>query len=106
MARPAPAEPLSLPELGIALVPDVLPRTPPYIDAVLPKSAAARAKLKPDDLIVFVDGEPTASCAAVVEAVSRLEKFDALRLSVLRDGKLVEVTLDAQEQPSNGEAGE
>ncbi len=106
LAQAAPAEPLSLPELGIALVPDVLPRTPPYIDAVLPKSAAARAKLKPDDLVVFVDGEPTASCAAVVEAVSRLEKFDAVRLSVLRDGELVEVTLDGREQQSNDEAGE
>jgi S1-C subfamily serine protease len=95
LAQSAPAEPLSLADVGIVLVPDVLPRTPPYIDAVLPKSAAARAGLKSDDLVVFVEGEPTSSCVAVVEAISQRERFDAVRLSVLRDGALVEATLEA-----------
>jgi S1-C subfamily serine protease len=98
VAEAGPAEPLTLADVGIVLVPDVLARTPPYIDAVLPKSAAARAKLKPDDLVVFVEGEPTASCAAVVRAISRHEKFDAVRVSVLRDGKLVETALSAEEK--------
>jgi serine protease Do len=96
-AGSTPAEPLSLADVGIVLVPDVLPRTPPYIDAVLPKSAAARAGLKPDDLVVFVEGEPTASCAAVNEQIARREKFDAVRLSVLRDGQLVETSLEAEQ---------
>jgi S1-C subfamily serine protease len=96
LAEAAPVEPLRLADVGIALVPDVLPRTPPYVDAVLPNSAAARAGLKPDDLVVFVEGEATASCAAVVEALARREKFDAVRLSVLRNGKLVEVSLDPE----------
>jgi len=96
-AEAGPVEPLSLGELGLVLVPDVLPRTPPYIDAVLPNSVAARAKLQPDDLIVYIEGEPTASCAAVVQAVARREKFDAVRVSVLRDGKLVETTLEADD---------
>lgn len=103
LTQSKPAEPLSLPDVGIVLVPDVLPRTPPYIDAVLPRSAAARAGLEPDDLVVFVEGEPTASCAAVVEAISAREKFDAVHLSVLRYGELVEATLEAaetQEKPS------
>jgi serine protease Do len=92
-----PTEPLSLAELGLVLVPDVLPRTPPYVDSVLPKSAAARAGLKADDLVVFVEGEPTASCDAVVAAIGRREKFDAVRLSVLRDGKLIETSLEAED---------
>jgi S1-C subfamily serine protease len=89
-------------------VPDVLTRTPPYVDAVLPRSAAARAGLKPDDLVVFVEGEPTASCASVVEAISRRERFDAVRLSVLRNGNLVEATLEAEEVATRNEdeAGE
>jgi serine protease Do len=91
----APTEPLTTSDVGIVLVPDVLPRTPPYIDAVLPKSAAARAGLNPDDLVVFVEGEATASCSAVVEAMARREKFDAVRVSVLRNGKLVEARLEA-----------
>jgi serine protease Do len=89
----APAEPLKLADVGLVLVPDLLPRTPPYVDAVLPKSAAAAAGLKQDDLVVFVEGEPTASCAAVVEAVKRRDKLDSVRVSVLRDGRLIETTL-------------
>ena len=90
-------DPLTLAAVGVVLVPNILPRTPPYIDSVLPKSAAARAGLQPDDLLVVVEGEPTASCAAVVEALARRESFDEVRISVLRDGKLVEATLAADE---------
>lgn len=39
---------------GIVLVPDVLDKTPPYIEEVIPGSPAAKAGLRPDDLIVFV----------------------------------------------------
>jgi serine protease Do len=99
----APEEPLTVAQLGIVLVPDVLPRTPPYIDSVLPDSAAAHAGLKADDLVVFVAGEPTASCEAVNTAVGRHEKFDAVQLSVLRGGKLIETSLEAEEAKSPDE---
>ncbi len=99
----APLEPLSLAALGIVLVPDVLERTPPYIDAIFPKSPAAVGKLQPDDLIVFVEGEPTASCKTVVEAVQRRERFDQVRIAVLRNGKLVEVSLSAEDATEGGD---
>jgi serine protease Do len=104
--QPAPVEPLKASDVGIVLVPDVLPRTPPYVDAVLPNSAAALAELRPDDLVVFVEGEATASCAAVVEALARRERFDAVRISVLRDGKLVEVSLDPEVAAKSNEQDE
>jgi serine protease Do len=92
------------------LVPDLLPRIPPYIDSVHPGSAAARSGLRPDDLVVYVEGEPTASHAAVVEAVGRREKFDSVRISVLRDGQLVEASLDpeaaVEEAESDSEASD
>jgi serine protease Do len=97
---PIASDALSLADLGLVLVPDLLARTPPYIDAVFPESPAARVGLRPDDLVVFVDGAPTASCKAVVEALGRLERFDEVRLAVLRDGELVEVSLTAHEPPS------
>ncbi len=106
LAQSAPAEPLSLADIGLVLVPDVLPRTPPYVDAVLPRSAAARAGLRPDDLVVFVEGEPTASCVAVVEAISRREKFDAVRLSVLRNDALVEATLESKDEVEKADDSE
>lgn len=104
-AGDAPAEPLTLGDLGLVLVPNMLPRTPPYIDSVFPGSAAADAGLQPDDLVVFVAGEPTASCAAVLEAIGRHEKFDEVRISVLRDGELVEVVLAAEGSEDASDAG-
>jgi S1-C subfamily serine protease len=91
--RPLAVEPITLTELGLVLVPDVLPRTPPYIDTVFPDSPAARAGLRPDDLVVDVAGESTASCKSVGEVMARQERFDELKLSVLRDGELIEVNL-------------
>ena len=41
---------------GILLVADPVERTPPYIEDVVPGSPANKAKLQPDDLIVYIDG--------------------------------------------------
>lgn len=103
---PKATDPLSLGDVGIVLVPDILPRTPPYIDSVVDDSAAARAGLRPDDLLVLVEGEPTASCAAVVEQVGRRESFDDVRISVLRAGQLIEFTLNAEPVESPDAADE
>src|SRR5262249_10364889 len=40
---------------GIVLVPNVVERTPPYVEELVPNSPAVKAGLKPDDLIVYVD---------------------------------------------------
>lgn len=90
-----PVEPLSLAKLGIVLVPNVLARTPPFVDAVFPGSPAAEAGVKADDLIVFVDDQPAVSCDAVIEAVQRRESFDPVRLALLRGGEVVDVKLMA-----------
>jgi len=83
-----PDDPLTLDDLGLALVPDLLPRTPPYVDAIRDASPARQAGLQPDDLIVFVGGEPTASCAEVVAALQRHEKRAPVAIGVLRRGQL------------------
>jgi S1-C subfamily serine protease len=94
---PPTVDGVTLADLGLVLVPNVLPRTPPYIDAVFPGSPAARAGLRPDDLIVFVAGEPVASCQAVLDVVARHERFDEVTIAVLRGGELHEVSLLADE---------
>jgi serine protease Do len=99
-----PLEPLSLADLGLVLVPDVLQRTPPFVDSVIPMSPAARAGLRPDDLLVFVAGEPISSCKAAAQTISRHEKQDEVRISVLRDGELIEATLAADQPSSESEA--
>lgn len=92
-----PEAPLSVSVLGLALVPNVLARTPPYVDGVRRHSPAERGGLQADDLVVLVAGQPTASCQAVLEAVGRHEQTEPLRLSVLRDGELLELELPAAE---------
>ena len=62
-----PANPLSLAALGIVLVPDVVTRTPPYVDRVVPNSPAAAAGLRPDDLLVMVDSQVASSCRQAVQ---------------------------------------
>ncbi|MCA9237491.1 MAG: trypsin-like peptidase domain-containing protein [Planctomycetales bacterium] len=98
----APEEPLTLADLGVVLVPNLLARTPAYLDAVRPGSPAASAGLRPDDLIVFVAGEPTASCSEVIETLGRIDRRDELRMAVLREGELVDVVLAAEidEEPA------
>jgi serine protease Do len=91
-----PAQPLTLADLGLVLVPDVVTRTPPYVDRVLPDSAAARADLRPDDLVVMIDGQVASSCRDAVRLVERLEHDAAVRIAVLRDEELLEFTLKTE----------
>jgi len=79
-------------------VPNVLARTPAYVEAVLPGSPAEKARLQPDDLVSFVDGEPVASIAAFDEYLrTRTRPGSVIRLEVRRGGTLqpVELTLTA-----------
>ncbi len=88
-------DPLTLPLLGVVLVPDVLPRTPPYVDAIRSDTPAARAGLIADDLIVFVDGKLVGSCRALREALTAHHRDDPLQLTISRRGELLEVELQA-----------
>ncbi len=79
--------------VGIVLVPDLLDRTPPFVETVTADSAAARAGLRPDDLVIAVSGRPVTSRAALQRALSGLAVGDPVRLSVVRSGSIVECDL-------------
>lgn len=84
---------------GIVFVPNVLERTPAYIEDVVPGSPAAKAGLRPDDLVSFIDGEPVISIKAFDEFVRRNTRAGTVvRLEVRRGEALqtVELTLGAQ----------
>lgn len=86
---------------GIVFVPNVLPRTPAYIEAVIPNSPAEKAKLEPDDLISFVDGRPIGSInefTAYLEA--RVKPGTKLQLDVRRKGQLVPIELVVENLPA------
>lgn len=90
-----PDHPLSLSALGIVLVPNVVGRTPPYIDRVLLDSAADKAGLRPDDLLLMIDTNVVASRQQVDAIVERFERDATVRVSVLRDEALLEFSLSA-----------
>jgi S1-C subfamily serine protease len=68
-----PKEHHTLAGLGIMLVPDFLSRTPPFVELIQPGTPAAKAGLKTDDLVLFVDGRLVQSCKELVEIILELE---------------------------------
>jgi serine protease Do len=88
-----PAEPWTLQLLGLRLVPDVLSKTPPFIDGVRTDSPAADAKLQPDDLILFVNDVMASSCSSVLDELSLIDRIDPLRLTVQRGQELIDVEI-------------
>jgi serine protease Do len=100
------ANPLTLEALGIVMVPNVLERTPPFIDKVRAGSPAAKAGVKADDIIVFVDEKLIQSIAALATVLERIAIDDRVRLVLLRDKELVEVTVEVppEEQKRPDEA--
>lgn len=75
--------------LGVVLVPDLLDRTPPFVESVREGSAAARAGLRPDDLLVAVNGRSVASRAAVQKTLAAVPDGDAVEFAVIRAGEIV-----------------
>jgi S1-C subfamily serine protease len=83
---------------GIIFVPNILERTPAYIEDVVPGSPADKAGLRPDDLVSFVDGEPIVSINAFNDFVKKNTRAGTVvRLEVRRGEALqtVELTLGA-----------
>ncbi len=91
-----PPNPHTLPALGIVLVPDILAKTPPFVDRLLVDSVAAKAGLRPDDLILFVNDRMVSSCRELAEELSFVDHIDPVRLTVQRGQELVDVELQPQ----------
>jgi serine protease Do len=72
---------------GIVLVPSVVERTPPFVEEVIPESPAAKAGLRPDDLIVYIDGEQIISVKAFREFMAMTRPGMVLKLEVQRTNK-------------------
>lgn len=92
---------LELEMLGIVLVPDILTRTPPYVDQVRDASPAAAAGLRPDDLILLLNERLIQSCKSLRAELEYIDFADPVALTVLRGQELVQVTLQspAREEP-------
>jgi serine protease Do len=99
---------------GLILVPDVVDRTPPYVEEVVPDSPAAKAGLKTDDLVVFLrvprDDAPNEreervvnSCRAFKELMAPLDPGTTITVVVRRGNQLL--SLDLTLGPAQGPPG-
>lgn len=88
-----PKEPVTLALLGLVLVPDVLAKTPPFIDRVEPNSPAQKAGLRPDDLVLFVKDRVVGSRKVLIEELALIDRLDEVRLTVQRGQELIEINL-------------
>jgi S1-C subfamily serine protease len=88
-----PTDALSLESLGIILIPDVLPRTPPFIDQIRSNSPAEQAGLKPDDLVLFVNDRLISSSRGLRDELGYIDRIDDVQLTVQRGQDLLEVRL-------------
>jgi serine protease Do len=93
--KPAPEAPkvANLVYHGMVLVPNVVERTPPYIEEVIVGSPADRAKLKADDLIVYVDGLPVQDINAFNTILANYSPRSEIKLEIQRGDKLLTVPL-------------
>ena len=83
----------TLASLGLHLVPDFLPRTPPFVESVEPKSTAAKSGIRSDDLVLFVNGRVVASCKLLADELTFIDRLDPVQLTIQRGQQLVEIEL-------------
>lgn len=88
-----PKNPFNLEAAGIVLAPNVVARTPPFVDRVIPGSSAAKAGVVADDLILFVNDRLSSSRKAVEEEMLKIDRRDRVKLVLQRGGKLIDVEL-------------
>ena len=81
-------------DFGLVMVPDVLFRTPAFVDSVLPGSPAAKADIRPNDLVLFANDELVQSCKLFKEELGRLEAGDTLKLVIRRGNALIPVEFE------------
>ncbi|WP_164101342.1 S1C family serine protease [Candidatus Laterigemmans baculatus] len=93
-AEPLPANQAhSASGLGIVMIPNVLEKTPPFIDAVEENSPAAAAGLQPDDLILLAAGQRIEGQSALNELLRTKDRRDPVSVTVQRGSQVVTVTL-------------
>ncbi len=84
---------------GIVLVPNVVGLTPPYVEEILPGSPAAGSGLRPDDLIVYVDGELVPSIKVFRDIMKQVGPGTEIKLDVQRGNKLNTFKIKVTEFP-------
>lgn len=83
--------------LGLVMVPDVLEKTPAFIDTVRDDSPAAEAGLRADDLVLLVAGRRVEGQASLGEILRTLDRRDPVSMTVQRGSDVVTVTVQPEQ---------
>ena len=70
---------------------------PPYVERVRPDSPAWRAGLRPNDLILSIEGQQVVTCADFREAVNKLRPGQSIQLVIKRREEVVSLELTLEE---------
>ncbi len=92
-SKPPADKPHSLLNLGIVMIPDILAKTPAFVDLVQPNSPAAKGGLRNDDLILFVGTTRIVSQAALRQELTTIDRGDPVTLLVQRGNELKEIVV-------------
>lgn len=91
-----PDVPHTLKTLGIRMVPDVLTKTPPFVDSLAANSEAEKKGLRPDDLILYINDRRVDSCATLRSELELIDQIDDVTLVLQRDDELIEIVLQGE----------
>lgn len=91
-----PDNPHTLKSLGIRMVPDVLAKTPPFVDSITRKSVAEQKGFRPDDLILYLNNRRIDSLNTLVNEIALIDKIDEITVIIQRDNNLINITLPGQ----------
>jgi serine protease Do len=99
------------PYLGVGLAPKISPEVAARLgmkDAqgavvtdVYPKTPAAKAGVKADDVITAIDGHPVTDNRSLVQSIVRLPVGKATTIEIIRDGQSQTLSLTLEEQPKD-----
>jgi len=70
---------------------------PPYVERVRPDSPVWRAGLRPNDLILSIDGQQVVTCADFRAAVNKLRRGQRIQLVIKRREEVVSLELTLEE---------
>lgn len=88
-------------DFGLVMVPDVVFRTPAFVDKVVPDSPAAKAGVQSNDLVLFVNDDLVQSCRSLRDMLGKLEAGDRLQIIIRRGNSLLplEFTVPKKDVP-------
>ncbi|MCY3004943.1 MAG: trypsin-like peptidase domain-containing protein [Planctomycetota bacterium] len=80
-------------DLGMVLIPNVIPKTPVYIDRIRKDSLANRAGIQANDLVLLVNDQRVDSQKSFEQILQTIERGDSFQLLLQRGTELLRVQI-------------